>query len=76
MRTIFYINLSVILLIVPQIFAVSSKESDTLFISAEDLLNANFYITYPRQESQEEFLWRFSPGDDSLWADPNYDDSN
>ena len=76
MRTIFYINLSVILLIVPQIFAVSSKESDTLFISAEDLLNANFYITYPRQESQEEFLWRFSPGDDSLWADPNYDDSS
>jgi serine phosphatase RsbU (regulator of sigma subunit) len=63
-------------LIGSQIFADSSNESDTLFISAEDLLNENFYITYPRQESQEEILWRFSPGDDSLWADPNYDDNS
>jgi len=63
----------VILITLPKLFATTG---DTLFISAEDLLNANFYITYPSQESQEEILWRFSPGDDSLWADPNYDDNS
>jgi serine phosphatase RsbU (regulator of sigma subunit) len=57
-------------------FGLFAETNDTLFISAEDLLNANFYITYPSQESQEEILWRFSPGDDSLWADPNYDDNS
>jgi len=57
-------------------FGLFAETNDTLFISAEDLLNANFYITYPSQESQEEILWRFSPGDDSRWADPNYDDNS
>ena len=53
-----------------------AQKNDTLFISAEDLLNANFNIAYPSQENQEEILWQFSPGDDSLWADPNFDDSS
>ena len=43
-----------------------AQKNDTLFISAEDLLNANFNIAYPSQENQEEILWQFSPGDDSL----------
>jgi len=76
MRTIFNVHLILVLLIILPIYGDSRNESDTLFISAEDLLNANFYISYPSQESQEEILWRFSSGDDSLWSDPNYDDNS
>ena len=76
MRTIFYKNLSLILLMVSQIFANSSKESDTLFISAESLKTDNFYLAAPSGSPYDEVMWRFSSGDDSLWSDPHYDDSS
>jgi serine phosphatase RsbU (regulator of sigma subunit) len=63
------------LLIVPQIFANSGKEDDTLFISSESLTAGNFYIAAPSWGSFNEVMWRFSSGDESLWADPDYDDS-
>ena len=75
MRTIFNIQLILILLIIPQIFAFSSKESDTLFISAESLTTGTFYIAVPSWGPFDEILWRFSTGDDTVWANPNYDDS-
>ena len=50
--------------------------SDTLFISAENLTAGNFYLTSSYQDRQEDILWRYSPGDDSLWANPNYDDNS
>jgi serine phosphatase RsbU (regulator of sigma subunit) len=61
---------------VSQIFADSSKESDTLFISAEDLKVDFFYIAAPSGGPYDKVMWRFSSGDDSLWSDPHYDDSN
>ena len=63
------------LLIVSQIFADSGKENDTLFVSAENLKAGSFYIATPSWDQQDEMLWRFSQGDDILWADPFYDDS-
>ena len=74
MQKIFNINLILILLIVSQIFADSGKESDTLFISSEILTAGNFYIAAPSWGSFDEVMWRFASGDDSLWADPDYDD--
>jgi serine phosphatase RsbU (regulator of sigma subunit) len=75
MRTIFNIKLILILLIVPQIFADSGKEDDTLFISSESLTAGNFYIAAPSWGPFNEVMWHFSSGDDSLWADPDYDDN-
>ena len=76
MPRIFNIHIVLTLLIVSQIFADSSKESDTLFISAEGLKADFFYIAAPRGGPYDEVMWRFSSGDDSLWSDPHYDDSN
>lgn len=72
MRRIFNIHLILIFLIVSQIFADSSSESDTLFISKEDLKNGRFDLA----DYSGTILWRYHPGDDSLWADPFYDDRN
>ncbi|MCW9066410.1 MAG: hypothetical protein OQJ78_08930, partial [Ignavibacteriaceae bacterium] len=49
---------------------------DTLFISVENLTAGNFFLTSSYQDRQEDILWRYSPGDDSLWANPNYDDNS
>ena len=76
MRKIFYLHLILTLLTISQIFADSSKESDTLFVSADNFTADNLSIAAPSWGSQGEFFWRFSPGDDSLWADPSFDDSN
>ncbi|MBS4035048.1 MAG: SpoIIE family protein phosphatase [Ignavibacterium sp.] len=71
------INLLFILtsLISSQLFADSSKDSDTLFISADNFNADNLYIAAPSLGSKGEILWRFSTGDASLWADPLFDDS-
>ena len=76
MRTLLYINLILIFAINSQSFADSSKKSDTLFISSESLSFGNFFIAAPSGGPYDKVKWRFSSGDNSLWADPNYDDSN
>ena len=75
MQKIFNLLLILTLLTISQIFADSSKESDTLFISADNFKADQLYIADPSWGSKSEILWRFSPGDDSLWADPSFDDS-
>ena len=49
--------------------------SDTLFISAESFTTGKVHIAKPGWGTQDEIFWRFSPGDDHLWADPQFDDS-
>ena len=60
---------------------VFAETGDTLFISEESLMGGTFYGSFgfylaaPSSLPVGEIKWRFSPGDDTLWAEPNYDDS-
>lgn len=56
--------------------SITLGKSDTLFISAEDLKADFFYIAAPSGSPYGKVMWRFASGDDSLWSDPYYDDSN
>lgn len=62
-------------------FYLFAETNDTLFISEESLMTGTFYggfgfyLAAPGSLPAGEIKWRFSPGDDTLWADPNYDDS-
>ncbi len=67
--------ISTIICVLIYVISYFAQSKDTLFISAESLKTGNFYIATPSWGQQAEILWRFSPGDDSLWADPFYDDS-
>jgi serine phosphatase RsbU (regulator of sigma subunit) len=69
------LTISICLLVVVQATIPHAATGDTLFISAENLKAGDFYIAAPGGGTSEEILWRFSPGDDSLWADTHYDDS-
>ena len=58
-----------------------AETNDTLFISEESLMTGTFYGSFgfylaaPSSLPVGEIKWRYSPGDDTLWAEPNYDDS-
>ncbi len=81
MQRLFYKHLILIVVIVSQVFANSDKQDDTLFISEESLMTGTFYGSFgfylaaPGSLPVGEIKWRYSPGDDTLRADPNYDDS-
>ena len=62
-------------------FGLFAETNDTLFISEESLMGGTFYGSFgfylaaPSSLPVGEIKWRYSPGDDTLWAEPNYDDS-
>jgi serine phosphatase RsbU (regulator of sigma subunit) len=62
-------------------FGLFAETNDTLFISEESLMTGTFYGSFgfylaaPSSLPVGEIKWRYSPGDDTLWAEPNYYDS-
>ncbi|MBK7630116.1 MAG: SpoIIE family protein phosphatase [Ignavibacteriales bacterium] len=60
---------------------IYAQSKDALFISEESLMTGTFYGSFgfylaaPSSLPVDEIKWRYSPGDDTLWAEPNYDDS-
>jgi hypothetical protein len=48
-----------------------ATQSDQLFVASDSLFNETGIITLGSRDG-----WRFHPGDDLNWADPNFDDSD
>lgn len=61
----------VFILIFPA-FSLAAEESDTLFITSERFKTERIYLT----GDKGSVLWRYHPGDDSCWADADFDDSD
>jgi signal transduction histidine kinase len=48
-----------------------ATQPEQLFVASDSLFNENGIITLSSQDG-----WRFHPGDDLSWADPDFDDSD
>ncbi len=55
-----------------QSFSLIAQESDTTFISSARCKAEQIYLA----GYEESVLWKYHPGDDSSWAEPDFDDTD